>query len=429
MPVVTVLGEDGRLLEDDQRAVVRHVVQDGYGADIVFAVGTTGEWHRLSNLVRQQVMRVCAEEVAKLNSALPAGARPVEAWAGITAHTPEETLENLRFAALSGSDAAVLAPLSIRGLRDVVRFVARGMADLLDQLPRRIPVYLYGNADIAADPKVPHIRTRQVKALSRLDFVRGIKVSAPRKVMGHYTKAAASFNERGEFGIYVGDALQIFEIFRPRSGALGVLSERWQRWRLRGGLPIGVVALSEAFGSEPDPAAFETMVDRVRAAIAVARPFGDLDPPPAQLIGTSGTITTLAAVHLGLRRYERKKIDGLVLDRAAIAAVSQSLRDMSNAARAAHPCIGPGRADLVVAAVGKAAYIPGIWIRDGAVVIDVGINRLPDGKLAGDVEFAPAAERASWITPVPGGVGPMTIAMLLSNTVDAALRRKGAAAG
>src|SRR6187399_3242054 len=87
------------------------------------------------------------------------------------------------------------------------------------------------------------------------------------------------------------------------------------------------------------------------------------------------------------------------------------------------------RAELVVAAVGKARYIPGIWIRDGAVVIDVGINRLPDGKLAGDVEYAPAAERAAWITPVPGGVGPMTIAMLLSNTVDAALARKGVKAG
>ena len=82
------------------------------------------------------------------------------------------------------------------------------------------------------------------------------------------------------------------------------------------------------------------------------------------------------------------------------------------------------RADLVVAAVGKPNYIPGIWIRDGAIVIDVGINRLSDGKLAGDVEYAAAAQRAAWITPVPGGVGPMTIAMLLSNTIDAALARK-----
>jgi methylenetetrahydrofolate dehydrogenase (NADP+)/methenyltetrahydrofolate cyclohydrolase len=82
------------------------------------------------------------------------------------------------------------------------------------------------------------------------------------------------------------------------------------------------------------------------------------------------------------------------------------------------------RAELVVAAVGKAAWIPGEWIREGAIVFDVGINRGADGKLVGDVDFAPAAKRAAWITPVPGGVGPMTIAMLLSNTVDAALARK-----
>jgi methylenetetrahydrofolate dehydrogenase (NADP+)/methenyltetrahydrofolate cyclohydrolase len=84
------------------------------------------------------------------------------------------------------------------------------------------------------------------------------------------------------------------------------------------------------------------------------------------------------------------------------------------------------RAELVVAAVGKAAYIPGDWIREGAIVMDVGINRGPDGKLVGDVEFEAAAQRAAWITPVPGGVGPMTIAMLLSNTVDAALARANA---
>ncbi len=82
------------------------------------------------------------------------------------------------------------------------------------------------------------------------------------------------------------------------------------------------------------------------------------------------------------------------------------------------------RAELLVAAVGKPGFIPGEWIRPGAAVFDVGINRLPDGKLVGDVEFASAAARAGWITPVPGGLGPMTIAMLLSNTVDAALARE-----
>jgi methylenetetrahydrofolate dehydrogenase (NADP+)/methenyltetrahydrofolate cyclohydrolase len=77
-----------------------------------------------------------------------------------------------------------------------------------------------------------------------------------------------------------------------------------------------------------------------------------------------------------------------------------------------------GRADLVVVGVGIPNFIPGNWIKDGAIVIDVGINRLDNGSLCGDVETAVAAEHASWITPVPGGVGPMTIATLLENTVQ-----------
>ena len=78
------------------------------------------------------------------------------------------------------------------------------------------------------------------------------------------------------------------------------------------------------------------------------------------------------------------------------------------------------RAELVVAAVGKPGFVPGEWIREGAAVFDVGINRTASGRLVGDVEYEPAQRRAGWITPVPGGIGPMTIAMLLSNTLDAA---------
>jgi methylenetetrahydrofolate dehydrogenase (NADP+)/methenyltetrahydrofolate cyclohydrolase len=81
-----------------------------------------------------------------------------------------------------------------------------------------------------------------------------------------------------------------------------------------------------------------------------------------------------------------------------------------------------GRAEILVAAIGKAELVRGDWVREGAVVIDVGMNRLPDGKLVGDVEYAAAARRASAITPVPGGVGPMTRAMLLVNTIDLARR-------
>jgi methylenetetrahydrofolate dehydrogenase (NADP+) / methenyltetrahydrofolate cyclohydrolase len=83
------------------------------------------------------------------------------------------------------------------------------------------------------------------------------------------------------------------------------------------------------------------------------------------------------------------------------------------------------RADIVVAAIGKAEMVRGDWIKEGATVIDVGMNRKADGKLIGDVEYAAAAARARAITPVPGGVGPMTIALLLRNTVTAARRRAG----
>jgi methylenetetrahydrofolate dehydrogenase (NADP+)/methenyltetrahydrofolate cyclohydrolase len=108
----------------------------------------------------------------------------------------------------------------------------------------------------------------------------------------------------------------------------------------------------------------------------------------------------------------------LLLARATVTVCHTGTRDLRGEVE---------RAELVVAAVGKAGFVPGEWIRPGAAVFDVGINRTPAGTLVGDVEFAPAAERAGWITPVPGGIGPMTIAMLLSNAVDAACAQAGLA--
>jgi methylenetetrahydrofolate dehydrogenase (NADP+)/methenyltetrahydrofolate cyclohydrolase len=78
------------------------------------------------------------------------------------------------------------------------------------------------------------------------------------------------------------------------------------------------------------------------------------------------------------------------------------------------------RADIVVVAVGKPGVVKGEWIKPGAIVIDVGINREADGTLVGDVDFETAKQHAAWITPVPGGVGPMTVASLLLNTLEAA---------
>jgi len=88
-----------------------------------------------------------------------------------------------------------------------------------------------------------------------------------------------------------------------------------------------------------------------------------------------------------------------------------------------------GEADIVVVAVGRPGVVPGEWIKPGAVVIDVGINRTEDGRLVGDIGFAAACERASWITPVPGGVGPMTVATLMQNTLEAAEMADTAATG
>lgn len=81
------------------------------------------------------------------------------------------------------------------------------------------------------------------------------------------------------------------------------------------------------------------------------------------------------------------------------------------------------QAEILVVAAGKPGLVKGEWIRRGSMVIDVGMNRLSNGKLVGDIEFEAAFERAGWITPVPGGVGPMTVAMLMSNTLDSAQRR------
>ncbi len=82
-------------------------------------------------------------------------------------------------------------------------------------------------------------------------------------------------------------------------------------------------------------------------------------------------------------------------------------------------------ADILVVAIGRAKFVTADMVRDGAMVIDVGTNRLPDGKLAGDVDYEPVAKKAGWISPVPGGVGPMTIAMLLDNTLESAKRAAG----
>jgi methylenetetrahydrofolate dehydrogenase (NADP+)/methenyltetrahydrofolate cyclohydrolase len=123
------------------------------------------------------------------------------------------------------------------------------------------------------------------------------------------------------------------------------------------------------------------------------------------------------AVVIGRSDIVGKPVAALLLQRHATVTICHSrTRDLGRIAR---------EADILVAAIGKARFVTADMIKPGAIVIDVGINRV-DGKLAGDVDFHTAREVAGWITPVPGGVGPMTIAMLMKNTVTAAERRMAA---
>jgi methylenetetrahydrofolate dehydrogenase (NADP+)/methenyltetrahydrofolate cyclohydrolase len=120
------------------------------------------------------------------------------------------------------------------------------------------------------------------------------------------------------------------------------------------------------------------------------------------------------AVVVGRSNIVGKPVALLLLQRNATVTVCHSkTKDIAGVCR---------RADILVAAIGRPRMIAGDWIKPGAVVIDVGMNRLPDGKLCGDVDFESARKRAGWLTPVPGGVGPMTIALLLENTLTAAKR-------
>jgi methylenetetrahydrofolate dehydrogenase (NADP+) / methenyltetrahydrofolate cyclohydrolase len=136
-----------------------------------------------------------------------------------------------------------------------------------------------------------------------------------------------------------------------------------------------------------------------------------------KLLAEAGTsLEGARAVVLGRSTIVGRPMGTLLLGaNATVTTVHSRTRDLAAECR---------RADIIVAAVGRPELVRGDWIAPGATVIDVGVNRLTDGRLVGDVAFAEAVEVAGAITPVPGGVGPMTIACLLENTVDAALRRR-----
>jgi methylenetetrahydrofolate dehydrogenase (NADP+)/methenyltetrahydrofolate cyclohydrolase len=129
---------------------------------------------------------------------------------------------------------------------------------------------------------------------------------------------------------------------------------------------------------------------------------------------TGVSIEGKRAVVLGRSNIVGKPLALMLLQRNATVTICHSkTKDLAAVCR---------EAELLLVAIGKAKFVTADMVRDGAVVIDVGTNRLPDGKVVGDVDFEPVSQKAGWLSPVPGGVGPMTIAMLLDNTVESAKR-------
>ena len=132
---------------------------------------------------------------------------------------------------------------------------------------------------------------------------------------------------------------------------------------------------------------------------------------------TGVSIEGKRAVVVGRSNIVGKPLALMLLQRNATVTICHSkTKDLAAVCR---------EADLLLVAIGKAKFVTADMVREGAVVIDVGTNKLPDGKLCGDVDFEPVSHKAGWISPVPGGVGPMTIAMLLDNTVESAKRMAG----
>ncbi|MGE0222384.1 MAG: bifunctional methylenetetrahydrofolate dehydrogenase/methenyltetrahydrofolate cyclohydrolase FolD [Acetobacteraceae bacterium] len=187
-------------------------------------------------------------------------------------------------------------------------------------------------------------------------------------------------------------------------------------------LPDGIraAAVIEAIDPAKDVDGFHPMNT---GRLADGRP-GLVPCTPAgimRLLALAGTpMRGARALVLGRSTIVGRPVAALLLMADATVTIAHSrTRDLRQECR---------RAEIVVAAVGRPEMVRGDWIAPGATVIDVGINRLPDGRLAGDVAFAECAEVAGAITPVPGGVGPMTIACLLENTVTAAIARRGGGA-
>lgn len=213
IPIVTALDETGNLIEADQRKIIRYAIQQGKGADSLFICGTTGEYNRLDQSQRRDLLEIGVKEIRQANQTLPEGSAPVEAWVGITAPTKFATLELLESAIDLKAELAVIAPFAINDLKsaEIVEFFRREIAPRLAH-DDSLAVGLYDNPDIAAAHNAGlNLPTELIAALGQMPFVAGLKASATRQAFGNYVKSFAGGADKS-FTLYAGNANLIFEI-------------------------------------------------------------------------------------------------------------------------------------------------------------------------------------------------------------------------
>ncbi len=236
VPMVTALDGRGGFDAVSQERLVSRLAGEEARAPALFTNGTSGEWMGLDPDVRFR----CTEAA---HYALSGGRGP-SLWAGVNDRTAAGVGRGLEHAMRIGAAAAVVAPLAVEDVADVLDLFHNHISPLYQRLGRGLPVFLYDNPDHYRHGPQDRLRTEEVKQLSRLDYVCGVKVSADARTAGNYLKGARNFKARHEFGVYLGQALQAFPLFEPDRGVWGRIRGRWRRFWVAPEAPQGIVPLS-----------------------------------------------------------------------------------------------------------------------------------------------------------------------------------------
>lgn len=211
VPIVTILDEEGNILEEEQRKVVNYTIQNGNGADCIFICGTTGEYNRITHEQSRKVIEIAVEEIKKANESLPKE-KQIEIWVGVTSSTKLETLSLIKLAVELKAEVAVIAPYAIGDLlsNDVVEFFTSQITPILQGT--NTLVGLYDNPDInAAQNGTKNVPVELIEELRRIPYVEALKASCSRSMFGEYVRDFAR-GKAASFTLYAGNAGLIFEV-------------------------------------------------------------------------------------------------------------------------------------------------------------------------------------------------------------------------